>query len=62
MPKTSKKTCAQRIVHKEMHKFKTGTLHSGSTKGVTVKKRKQAVAISLSVARKKCGGGSVPRQ
>ncbi len=62
MPKSSKKTCAKRVVRTEMHKFKTGTLHSGSKKGPLVKKRKKAVAISLNVARKKCGGDAVPRQ
>lgn len=36
----------------EMHKFKHGELHSGSSKGPVVKKRKQAIAIALSEARK----------
>ena len=39
-------------VHKVMHEFKHGTLHSGSKKGPKVKSRKQAVAIALSEARK----------
>ncbi len=34
-------------VKQEMHKFKVGTLHSGSKKGPIVKSRKQAIAISL---------------
>jgi hypothetical protein len=34
----------------EMHKFKEGTLHSGSKKGPVVTSRKQAEAISLSEA------------
>ena len=37
----------------EMHKFKQGKLHSGSAKGPKVTSRKQAIAISLSQARKK---------
>ena len=32
----------------EMHKFKTGTMHSGSKKGPKVKSRRQAIAIALS--------------
>lgn len=35
-------------VRAEMHKFKAGTLHSGSKHGPIVKSRKQAIAISLS--------------
>jgi hypothetical protein len=31
----------------EMHKFGTGKLHSGSTKGPVVTNSKQAIAISL---------------
>ena len=34
-------------VREEMHRFKHGTLHSGSKKGPIVKSRKQAIAISL---------------
>jgi hypothetical protein len=37
-------------VRQEMHKFKTGTLHSGSKKGPVVTDRKQAIAISLNEA------------
>lgn len=37
-------------VKQEMHKFKQGTLHSGSKKGPVVKSRKQAIAIALSEA------------
>jgi hypothetical protein len=37
-------------VKQEMHKFKEGTLHSGSKKGPVVKSRKQAIAIALSEA------------
>lgn len=44
------KTKAQKkaVVKQEMHEFKHGTLHSGSTKGPIVKNRKQAIAIALS--------------
>jgi len=42
----------QERVHSEMHKFKHGTLHSGSKKGPKVKDRKQAIAIALSEAGK----------
>ncbi len=41
------------IVKTEMSKFKHGTLHSGSKKGKVVTNPKQAIAISLSEARKK---------
>lgn len=40
----------------ELHKFKAGTLHSGSHKGPKVTNRKQAIAIALSEERK--AGGS----
>ena len=39
-------------VHKVMHEFKEGKLHSGSKKGPEVQSRKQAIAIALSEARK----------
>lgn len=52
-----KKTKAQRVVKAELHKFKHGTLHSGSKRGPKVKSRKQAIAIALNVARKKTGKG-----
>jgi hypothetical protein len=39
-------------IHKVMHEFKTGTLHSGSKHGPEVTSRKQAIAIALSEARK----------
>lgn len=42
----------QAKVHKVMHEFKHGSLHSGSKSGPKVKNRKQAVAIALSEARK----------
>lgn len=37
-------------VHQEMHKFKHGTLHSGSAKGPVVTDRQQAIAIALNEA------------
>lgn len=37
-------------VKQEMHKFKAGTLHSGSSKGKIVTNRKQAIAIALNEA------------
>ena len=40
----------QKGVRQEMHKFKEGTLHSGSKTGPIVKSRKQAVVIALSEA------------
>jgi hypothetical protein len=58
MAKESKK--AQSKIHKVMHEFKHGELHSGSKKGPVVKNRKQAIAISLSEARKK--GYKVPKK
>ena len=39
-----------------MHKFKHGTLHSGSDKGPPVKNRAQAIAIMLSEKRKAAAG------
>jgi hypothetical protein len=42
----------KRKVKKVMHEYKHGELHSGSKKGPRVKRRKQAVAIALSEARK----------
>ena len=37
---------------KVMHEFKEGTLHSGSKRGPKVTKRKQAIAIAMSEAKK----------
>ena len=52
---------AGKDVEREMHKFKRGTLTSGTGgKGGTVKSRKQAIAIGLSEARAK--GKKVPRK
>jgi hypothetical protein len=49
---------AQEEVKKELHEFKKGRLRSGKSKKL-VKNRKQAIAIGLSIARKK--GAKVPR-
>jgi hypothetical protein len=40
----------QKGVGVEMHKFKAGTLHSGSPTGPIVKNRSQAIAIAMSEA------------
>lgn len=37
-------------IHKVMHEYKEGKLHSGSKKGPRVRKRKQAIAIAMSEA------------
>ncbi len=55
-PKTGKGSAARAPqgakVHKVMHEFKHGTLHSGSKQGPKVSSRKQAIAIALSEQRK----------
>lgn len=43
----------EEIIADDMERFAKGKLHSGSKKGPIVKNPKQAIAISLSVARKK---------
>ena len=48
----AKRKYAKEKMKKTMHEYKKGTLHSGSKKGPVVKKRKQAIAIGLSQARK----------
>jgi hypothetical protein len=50
-------TGAQRKVKRVLHEFKKGKLHSGRGRRV-VRKRKQAIAIALSQARK--AGKKVP--
>ncbi len=47
-----KKSLFQKKVTKLMDEYGKGTLHSGK-KGPVVKSRKQAIAIALSVAKKK---------
>lgn len=49
---------AQKSVERTMHKFKKGTLRSGS--GDKVTDRNQAIAIGLSEAREK--GAKVPKK
>ena len=46
------KSAGKGKVEKVMHEYKHGKLHSGSKSGPQVTKRKQAVAIALSEARK----------
>ena len=53
MPKAAK-SCTQRKVAQVMHEYHTGKLHSGSGKIVT--NSKQAKAIAMNEARRKCGG------
>lgn len=47
-------------IEKIMHEFKENELHSGSKKGPKVTSREQAVAISLSEARK--AGAKIPKK
>jgi len=51
MPLKSKSK--KEIIKTEMKKFKEGKLHSGSKKGPIVSDAKQAIAISLSEAKKR---------
>lgn len=50
--KADKVIRAKDKVKKVMHEFKDRELHSGSKKGPVVRKRKQAIAIALSEARR----------
>lgn len=56
MPQTNKKSGShsyhEHKMHKVMHEFKHGDLHSGSKKGPKVTNRKQAVAIAISEAKR----------
>ena len=56
--RSSSKSKGRRKVHKVMDEYKHGSLHSGS--GGKVRKRKQAVAIALSEARR--SGAHIPRK
>lgn len=56
--RSSSKGKGQRKVHKVMREYKQGSLRSGS--GGKVRKRKQAVAIALSEARR--SGARIPRK
>jgi hypothetical protein len=64
MAKKSKRKyskAASREVEGEMRRFERGTARSGKGgKGGKVKSRKQAIAIALSIARKK--GDKVPKK
>jgi Family of unknown function (DUF6496) len=51
--KDAHKDSKKKKVHKVMHEFKEGELHSGSKKGPKVKSRKQALAIAISESKKK---------
>ena len=66
MPSTRGSSCknelANEVVHCVMHEFKNGTLYSRS--GAKVTNRKQAIAIALSMARRRAGvkrGAALPR-
>jgi hypothetical protein len=48
-----RETARREKIAATMHEFKAGELHSGSKSGPTVTNPKQAIAISLSQARKK---------
>ena len=48
-----KESKSQKKIHKVMHEFKEGKLHSGSKKGPEVTSRKQAIAIAMSEAGKR---------
>lgn len=60
-PKASKSSKRSRV-HAEMHKFKHGTLHSGSKHGPKVKSRKQAIAIALNESGQSKHGKKVGRK
>lgn len=47
-----KKTDKEKKISKVMKEYKAGDLHSGSKKGPIVKKKKVALAIALSEAKK----------
>ena len=55
-----KETKGKKKIEKVMHEFKEGKLHSGSKKGPEVTNPKQAIAISLSEARK--SGEKIPKK
>ncbi len=50
--KVEKSKVGKHKIEKTMEEFKEGVLHSGSKKGPLVTNPKQAIAISLSVAKK----------
>jgi hypothetical protein len=55
-----KLSIGKKKIKKVMHEFKEKTLHSGSKKGPIVTNPKQAIAISLSEARKE--GSKIPKK
>lgn len=55
-----KKKKGKSKIEKVMHEFKDKELHSGSKKGPIVSNPKQAIAISLSEARK--SGAKIPKK
>jgi len=55
-----KKSKGKKKVEKVMKEFKENKLHSGSKKGPVVSNPKQAIAISLSEARK--AGSKIPKR
>ena len=58
----SRRAQGQSKVHKVMHEFKEGELHSGSKKGPKVTSRKQAVAIGMSEQHKLMQGMYQPKK
>lgn len=48
LKKSASKKAKKVVMKREMDKFKSGSLHSGSQKGPLVKSRAQAIAIGLS--------------
>jgi len=56
---SEKKTEGRSKIKKVMHEFKEGELHSGSKKGPVVTNPRQALAISISEARK--SGAKIPK-
>jgi len=57
---SKEKTEGRSKIKKVMHEFKEGELHSGSKKGPLVTNPKQAIAISISEARK--SGAKIPKK
>lgn len=57
--KASESPKAKTKIHKVMHEYKEGELHSGSKSGPEVKSHRQAIAIALSEARE--AGAKIPK-
>ena len=45
-------SAAKRKIHRVLHEYKEGELHSGSDSGPLITDRKQAIAVALSEARR----------